>query len=49
MFVSLSFRLQQQDPLTLIGCAIPWGVGGGRTVVQQLAIADLEGQRGAGT
>jgi hypothetical protein len=29
MFVSLSFRLQQQDPLTLIGCAIPWGVGGG--------------------
>jgi hypothetical protein len=23
MFVSLSFRLQQQDPLTLIGCAIP--------------------------
>jgi hypothetical protein len=29
MFVTLSFRLWQQDALTLIGCANPLGVRGG--------------------
>jgi hypothetical protein len=49
MFATLSFRSQQLDPLTLIGCAIPQGVRGGETVVQQPASADLEGQRGTDT
>jgi hypothetical protein len=48
MFVTLSFRLWQQDALTLIGCANHW-VSEEANVVQQPASADLEGQRGTGT